>query len=173
MSENAPPPPGRTGEILDLDGESHLVLTRTYRAAPEDVWAAVTEAERLERWFGTWRGDPTTGRIEVAMTFDDLPFEPYVIDVCEPPHRLRLHSVNEDPTQNWTLDLRIVPGEDGHATFTLAQLVEAHTDVSDVGPGWEYQLGRLTAYLAGDDATSVTFEPYATLEQDYAADSTG
>lgn len=147
-----------TGTVTSCDGAPHLLLTRTYRGAPEDVWAAVTYPERLSRWFGDWRGDPGTGRIEIAMRFDGVPFEPYVIDACDPPRHLRLHSVNADPTRNWTLDLRLDADTTGTTTLELAQLIEAHTDITDVGPGWEYQLDRLEALLAGDDATAVTFD---------------
>ena len=33
--------------------------------------------------------------------------EIYVIDVCEAPHHLRVHNVNDDADQVWTLDLRL------------------------------------------------------------------
>ena len=36
----------------------YVVFERTFRAPIDDVWAAVTEPERLERWIGTWTGDP-------------------------------------------------------------------------------------------------------------------
>ena len=40
-----------------------IALSRTFRAPVADVWAAVTEPGRLSRWWGTWSGDPTTGRV--------------------------------------------------------------------------------------------------------------
>ena len=46
-----------------------LVQTRTFAAPIEDVWAAITEPERLARWIGTWTGDPASGRVRFAMTF--------------------------------------------------------------------------------------------------------
>src|SRR3954470_20789062 len=47
-----------TGRIEHRDGRHVLVQTREFRAPIEDVWAAVTERERLARWIGTWTGDP-------------------------------------------------------------------------------------------------------------------
>ena len=40
---------------------SRSFVTRTFHAPIDDVWAAVTEPERLARWLGTWTGDPATG----------------------------------------------------------------------------------------------------------------
>lgn len=44
------------------DGGRTLVLTRRFSARIDDVWASITDPERLSRWFGTWSGDPSTGR---------------------------------------------------------------------------------------------------------------
>ena len=156
-----------TGRREERDGQPHLVLTRTFRAPAEDVWRCVTEADRLARWIGTWRGDPSTGRVEFSMTFDHMPFEPYVIEVCEPPRRLRVHTENEKPQDDWTLDVRLSE-QDGTTTLELAQLVDSTTDAADVGPGWEYQLDRLEAAVRGEDATAVTFgERYTSLAEGY------
>ena len=160
-----------SGRREQRTGTPHLVLDRAFRAPVEDVWAAVTDPERLARWFGTWRGDPSTGRIEVAMTFDGMPFEPYVVEVCEPPHRLRVRSVNDAPDENWTLDLRLRASGAGTA-LELAQVVDDRTDAADVGPGWEYQLDRLEAAVHGsdDDVAAVTWgERYQGLSAHYGS----
>src|SRR4029078_7277277 len=47
-----------TGTIEKRDGEHVLVQTPAFHAPIEDVWAAVTEPDRLARWIGTWTGDP-------------------------------------------------------------------------------------------------------------------
>ena len=54
--------PTPTGQV-DHDGDRRtLRLTRTFRAPIEDVWAAVTEPERLARWIGTFTGIRPTAR---------------------------------------------------------------------------------------------------------------
>lgn len=50
------------------EGTDYIVLTRTFRAPIQDVWAAVTEPQRLERWIGTWTGDPESGEVTFRMT---------------------------------------------------------------------------------------------------------
>ena len=58
-----------TGRLAD---GSALVVSRTFRAPIEDVWASVTEPDRTARWFGTWKGDAAPGRmIKVQMGFED------------------------------------------------------------------------------------------------------
>ena len=46
-----PPAAART-----VDGPATVVIERTFHAPATDVWAAVTEPERLVRWIGTWSG---------------------------------------------------------------------------------------------------------------------
>lgn len=138
------------------DGEDRLVLTRTFHASIDDVWAAVTDSERLARWFGPWRGDPSEGRVEVCMAFEDgAPWEPYHIEICEPPQRLRVRTGLDDLSQNWTLDLSLAETA-GSTTLRFAQVLTPHVDVSDVGPGWEYYLDRLVESV--DTGTVSTIE---------------
>ncbi len=131
-----------TGRPETRDGVDHLVLTRTFEAGVEDVWAAVTEPDRLARWFGTWSGDPASGQVLVRWLFDGVGEEAYVIETCEPPRHLRVHNVSDDPGQVWVLDLRLRE-EGGSTVLDLAQVMNDALPVSDVGPGWEWYLDRL------------------------------
>ncbi|UMG91664.1 SRPBCC domain-containing protein [Nocardioides sp. TF02-7] len=80
--------PGGRREVRD--GREWVVLTRTFHAPVEDVWAAVTEPDRLARWFATWEGDPASGQVTVQVLFegDDAAPEVFGIDECTPPRRL-------------------------------------------------------------------------------------
>lgn len=52
------PPP----EIVRTEaGDTAMVWRRPYPDPVEDVWAAVTDPERLGRWVGTWTGEPRVG----------------------------------------------------------------------------------------------------------------
>ena len=83
------PPAGR---LVRVGGGNALVVSRTFRAPIEDVWASVTEPDRTARWFGTWKGDAAPGRmIKVQMGFEDqAPWLDKRIDACDPPRRLAL-----------------------------------------------------------------------------------
>lgn len=69
------PQPRATGTRHTRDGTDHLVLIRTFRAPIDSVWAAVTDPERLNRWIGTWDGDPASGRVNFRMTFEEMSWE--------------------------------------------------------------------------------------------------
>ena len=86
--------PRATGRREDRDGTAYLVFERTFRAPVEDVWAAVTAPERLERWIGTWTGDPASGSVAFRMTAEGegAPEEEMVIRECDPPRRLAVTS---------------------------------------------------------------------------------
>ena len=51
-----------TGRITRLADRYTLFVDRTFQAPIEDVWAAITEPQRLARWIGTWSGDPALPR---------------------------------------------------------------------------------------------------------------
>ncbi|QFG68361.1 SRPBCC domain-containing protein [Ornithinimicrobium pratense] len=157
-----------TGRPEARQGQDHLVLTRTFRAPVEDVWAAITEPERLGRWFGVWSGDPTTGQVQVRWDFeDDVAEETYVIEVCEAPHRLRLHNLADDPGQVWTLDLRLSE-QAGRTVLDFAQVMNDALPVTEVGPGWEYYLDRLADSVRTGEVSRVGWDGYLDLAPEYA-----
>jgi uncharacterized protein YndB with AHSA1/START domain len=155
------------------EGTNHLVFTRTFAAALRDVWAACTEPERMERWIGTWTGDPASGEITFRMTAegDDVPEEVYLVEVCEPPHRFVLRSrdtapfseVGSGPRVAWQHTLELSEAA-GTTTLTFTQVVPegpvGADMVASVGPGWDYYLDRLVTAFDGADPGQTAFEPY-------------
>ncbi len=148
--------PTPTGQV-DHDGDRRtLRLTRTFRAPIEDVWAAVTEPERLERWIGTFTGDPADGKVAFRMMFEDGgPAEEMEIRECVPPTRLAVTS--QVGKQRWFLELDLVE-EDGVTTLSFSQPELDPVDGESVGPGWEYYLDRLVAAETGGDVAAIDFE---------------
>ncbi|MBF6176387.1 SRPBCC family protein [Nocardia blacklockiae] len=139
--------PTPTGRLLAAAQGRDLVLTRTYRAPIDDVWASVTEPERTARWFGPWTGDPGPGRnIKVQMAFEEeQPWMDMRIDACDPPHRLGVSAVDEHGA--WRLELLLTESEGvTELRFIHHLLTEPEiAQVTHVGPGWEYYLDRLGA----------------------------
>ena len=155
--------PTATGRREERDGRAYVVLTRTFRAPVEDVWAAVTEPERLARWIGTWSGDPKEGEVEFQMLFEgDGPPETFTIDSCEPPHHLRITTSmqkEDGATESWRLQVDL-DETDGTTTLTFAQDVPDPAMAKDVGPGWEYYLDRMVAAEAGEDPAGLVWDDY-------------
>jgi uncharacterized protein YndB with AHSA1/START domain len=159
--------PQPTGTI-DHDGERRtLRLARTFSAPIEDVWASVTEPHRLERWIGTFTGDPATGKVTFRMTAEgeDAPEEDMVIRECDPPRRLAVTA--QAGVHQWQLELDLRE-EGGITTLSFTQPDLDQEDGPSVGPGWEYYLDRLDAALTGGDVSAISFErDYYPAMEDY------
>jgi uncharacterized protein YndB with AHSA1/START domain len=158
-----------TGRREDRDGTDVLVLDRTLQLPPRELWAAVTEPERLARWIATWSGDPASGSVAVRMTAegDDVSESTYEVLACEPPRRLAVRSVN--PWGVWELEL-VVSAAGAGSTLSFAQVVHDAAALGDIGPGWEYYLDRLVAAETGGDPDAIDFADYhPVLVEHYAA----
>lgn len=130
------------------DGGKTLILRRHFPVPIGDVWASVTESERLGRWFGTWTGDPATGSVMVTMNAEPEAAAParFDIDACEPPRLLAVSATDE--SGQWKLVATLTEVEGG-TVFELRQEELAPGTASDTGPGWEWYLDRLVASVAG------------------------
>lgn len=156
-----------TGRIDHDGGRRTLRLTRTFTAPIEDVWAAVTEPERLERWIGTFTGDPAGGRVGFRMTAEDgdAAEEDMEIRECDPPRRLAVVAHVGD--QQWHLELDLVE-QGGATTLSFSQPGIDPAEAESVGPGWEYYLDRLVAVMTGGDVASISFDrDYYPAMQEY------
>lgn len=132
----------RTGTGVDL------VLTRTFRAPVEDVWASLTEPERTARWFGPWEGRAAPGHsVKVRMAFEEgAPWMDVRVEACEPPHRLEVSSVDDAGT--WRTEL-LLSEVDGVTELRFVHHLDSAEGVGEVGPGWEYYLDLLVASRDG------------------------
>lgn len=152
------------------DDKNVMILTRTFRAPIEDVWAAVTEPDRMARWIGTWNGDPASGSVLFRMTAegDNASEQSWHIKVCEPPHTLSVHASDESGI--WDLDLHL-DEQHGITTLEFTQLIHDPSTLEMIGPGWEYYLDRLVAAETGKDPAAIDFERdyYPALSAHYAS----
>ena len=151
-----------TGRHQRRGDAPYLVFERTFPAPADDVWAAITEPGRLERWIGTWTGDPASGTVAFRMTAegDDVPEETVWIDECVRPTRLVMRSVTpDDPTGLWRWEVTLAESG-GVTTLTFAQEVTDPGIAESVGPGWDYYLDRLVAAETGGGVAGIDFEDY-------------
>jgi uncharacterized protein YndB with AHSA1/START domain len=148
------------GRLHRHDGGADLIVSRSFRAGLDDVWAGVTEPERTARWYGPWRGEAAPGRtIQVQMAYEEgAPWFDMRIEVCEPPRRLVLTG------DGMTVELSLT--HDGGRTelsLTHQRLLVEH--VPDYGPGWEYYLDMLAA--SREDRPLPSFDDYPKLMTGY------
>ncbi|KRB73244.1 polyketide cyclase [Nocardioides sp. Root190] len=175
MIPTSPHGPVATGRRHVEDDRAFVQFERTFRAPVEDVWAAVTEPDRLARWIGTWTGDPAAGEVLFQMTFegDDVPEELFTIDECAPPYRLRITTsmpTDGDAPDSWRLHLDLSEA-DGVTMLRFAQDVPDPTMAESVGPGWDYYLDRMQVAEAGGDPATADFDDYyPALSEHYRAE---
>lgn len=155
-----------TGRHERRDTGDVVAFTRTFRAPIDDVWAAVTESDRLARWIGTWTGDPADGFVTFEMNAEEEPMAPARYDVreCVPPHRLVVHSV--DDFGSWLLTLDLAEA-DGVTTLVLGQVIDDPAMIENTGPGWDYYLDRLVAAETGGDPDAIDFDDYYPAQREH------
>ncbi|MBN0974248.1 MULTISPECIES: SRPBCC domain-containing protein [unclassified Gordonia (in: high G+C Gram-positive bacteria)] len=162
-----------TGRREVRAGVPHVVLERSFSAPVDAVWAAITEPTRLERWIGTWAGDPADGFVDFRMTAEgeDVESERFTILECDPPRRLVVES--KFPAQDggedvWRLELDLAEAH-GTTILSFAQGLPRADMAENVGPGWEYYLDRLVAAEAGRSVAEVDWDAYyPALSSSYA-----
>lgn len=159
-----------TGRHEIREGHDVVVLTRTFHAPIEDVWAAITEPDRMARWIGIWTGELNSGSVSFWMNSegDDAPEQTFEIRSCELPHRLLVHAA--DGSGVWDLGFAL-DEQDDITTLEFTQVVHDPAVLDSVGPGWEYYLDRLIAAETGRDPNAIDFDRdyYPALSGHYAA----
>ena len=152
--------PTPTGRLFGDD----LVLTRTFRAPIDDVWASMTESDRTARWFGPWRGEAGPGRtIKVQMAHEEgRPWMDMTIDACVAPRRLAVSAGEEN--DRWHLDLALTETA-GVTELRFTQHLTTTEAAGEIGPGWEYYLDCLVA--ARDETPLPSFDDYYPAQKEY------
>ena len=138
----------RYGEVTEEPGGARrLQFRRSWPDPIEDVWAALTEPERLARWIGSYDGDRGAGGGGTfTMTHESEPVgEAMTIVECDPPRRLVVDWSGEE---HWRVDLDLSV-QDGRTVLRFTQDFRTPDAVGDVATGWHWYLDKLSAELTG------------------------
>ena len=140
-------------EVADreVDGQAAkaVIASRTYDTDIADLWDALTNAERIPRWFS-----PVSGELKLGGRYQIQGNAGGLIKRCEPPRALDI-TWEFGGGMSWVA-LRLVP-HGGGARLTLEHLVLAK-DVTEehwrqfgpgaVGVGWDLSFLGLGLHLA-------------------------
>lgn len=140
-------------------------LCRTLAASPEEVWDALSDPERLSRWFL-----PVTGELTLGGSYQFEGNAGGEIRVCEPPRRIVATWVmGPVPPQDVSLVEVTLSEDDGATQFVLEHRAQVPPEMWDqfgpgaVGVGWDGGLLGLVLHLAGlhEDRTAeeLAFDP--------------
>jgi len=138
-------------------GQAQMVtLRRTYRADIEDVWDAITNPERIARWFL-----PVTGDLRVGGTYQLEGNAGGEILACEPPSRLFVTYVfGEAPPGTSEVEVSLSRITDDETMLVLEHSAVVPPQMWDrygpgaVGVGWDQTVLGLSRYLGGDSSLS-------------------
>lgn len=130
--------------LIQRHGDGYrLVYDEVYATDLDDLWAAVTQRDRLARWMADYSGDLALGgRWEVADGDGEGTWGSGTIAACDPPRGFTTvwQAVGEEPTE---LVVRLETVDGG------TRLVLEHTGIrsSSYAAGWRAYLEALDAHL--------------------------
>lgn len=136
----------REVETGDRDGAPvrRVVASRTYPAPPADVWEALTDPERIPRWFL-----PITGELKLGGRYQLEGNAGGTIEACDPPRHLGL-TWEFDGQKSWVL-VDLAEASDGtHLRLEHTVPVDGHWEEfgpGATGVGWEMALLGLDVYV--------------------------
>jgi uncharacterized protein YndB with AHSA1/START domain len=132
--------PGDPDELIEV------TLRRTYPTDPADLWSAITEPERIARWFA-----PVSGQLSVGGAFQLEGNAGGRVLACEPPSSFRTTFGDASSVVSVTLTA-VGAGETELRLDHSVPLAMAGSVAGALfaGPGWDEAFLRLTRHLAGD-----------------------
>ena len=137
----------RVVSALDRDGHPvrAVTLSRSYATRVEDLWDAVTNGERIARWFL-----PVSGELEPGGRYQLEGNAGGVITACEPPSLLAL-TWEFGGDVSW-VEVRVAKGGPGRVRLSLThtQRLSGHWDrfgPGATGVGWEMGLIGLAIHV--------------------------
>lgn len=141
-------------EVAKAGGGAHrMLLRRSYDATVEEVWDALTDADRITRWLM-----PVTGDLKLGGHYQLEGNAGGEILECDAPKRLKVTWVYGEPTGISELEVRLSPSDDG-TVFELEHVAEVPEEFwglygpGATGIGWDLSLLGLRDHLAGHDLT--------------------
>lgn len=122
-----------------------VLLRRTYDSPVEDVWDALTDPDRIKRWFM-----PISGDLRVGGNFQLEGNAGGEILQCDRPNLFRVTFGSETSV----LEVRLTAGDDETTVFEMEHTVPIEMAQSGagalyVGPGWDGGLLGLALFLSG------------------------
>lgn len=137
------------GSLHSTGGFGVVRMKGRYATDIEDLWSAITEPQRLVRWYGKLEGDFRVGGEFTEYVSGSQNEGRGRIEVCDPPRKLRVSTTaNGGPERCSTADL---VAEGDHTILTIEVHGMSLEGLYAFGGGWQLHAEDLATYLAGHD----------------------
>ena len=179
MTGNARPGARILGSLRSAQGTGVVRIEDRYRADIGDLWSALTDPDRLSRWYGQVEGDLRPGgAFRLHIESDDWDGTGRV-DACGPPRRLQVTTRETD--ESWRKGRGAPPFDevieatltaDGGQTILVIEVRGLPLDtIAFYGAGWQIHAENLAVHLAGRERgdTEARWDELVPAYQDLAA----
>jgi uncharacterized protein YndB with AHSA1/START domain len=141
------------GSLHSADGEGAVRMEARFETGIEDLWGALTEPDRLARWYGEVEGELAPGgefRVDITLG------GPRVgrVEACEPPHHLLLAMRDPDarPGQPERTEIEAQLTAEGAQTRLVWETRGMPVDLLPAyGAGIQIHVEHLADYISGRD----------------------
>ena len=144
------------GGLRSAAGVGAVRIEDRYDTDIDDLWSAITDPNRLARWFGEVDGELSQGG-EFRVHIPDAGERTGQVEACEPSQRLVVTTRETDESYRrgqgvppfdavWELTLTA----DGDQTILVIEVKGMPLDkIAFYGAGWQIHAESLAAYIAG------------------------
>ena len=157
MTSNASPDTRILSSLGSADGAGVVRIEDRYETDIDDLWSALTDPDRLARWYGQVEGDLRTGgEFRVYIEANDIESTGHV-EACEAPGRLLVTTRETDESYRkgqgvppFDQVIEVMLTADGDQTILIVEVRGTPLDkIAFYGAGWQIHAENLAAYLAG------------------------
>ena len=138
------------GSLRAADGVGVVRIEDRYDTGIDDLWAAITDPDRVARWYGRVDGDLRLGG-QFHLFVDGSEWDGTgVVEACEPPRHLQVRTKEAAEPYEEVIEATLTA--DGDQTVLVIEARGMPLDkVAFYGAGWQMHAEDLAAYLAGRD----------------------
>jgi uncharacterized protein YndB with AHSA1/START domain len=176
MTSNERPDTRIQGRLQSAGGKGIVRVEDVYDTDIDDLWSAITEPDRLARWWGLVEGDLRPGgefRLSVEWEGSGR------VEACEPPRLLKVTVRESDesyrkgrgvPPFDSFIEATLTP-KGGQAILTVEVRGMPLDKIAYYGVGWQIHAENLAAHLAGHERgeTEARWDELVPPYQDLAA----
>jgi uncharacterized protein YndB with AHSA1/START domain len=157
------------GTMTRTGDDAEATFDRRYDTDAADLWRAITEPERLARWFAPVEGDLVEGGT-FTIRFDDNEVTGCRLTSCDAPHGFAWEWPHGTHTS--LVAVAVEPaGEQARLLITHTRL--SPSSAAGYAAGWDVYVRRLADEVAGRPAADTWDEDWGRAYEGYSAGTAG